>query len=165
MQRNLDVDVRVVELDSTDVRPDLVELRRRKVSNFIVDVGKRLIPRFFDQAMKAGIVRQDAAFIATDMDFVLTDLYHVTETGADIFGLSAVNRDKVERLTTAELSDSILSRGFEAAVLYDGMNLLTHAVAALANKTDLASPDVKCADRDAPYDLGQDLLNAIRQVL
>ena len=168
MQRRFDLNVRLLELDAADVRADLAELRVAGIERFVVDIGFGLIGSFFDQAMKAGLVHSASGFLIADLDFASADLFDVTETGAHVFGLSLINEKTIQHLIdneklTEDLAD-ILRKSRDAALLFDSVRLFELAVARVSNTTDLTNPDVKCDDRDAPYEFGRRLLTAVEQV-
>ncbi len=68
LQRSIvDGRVRLLELDRGNIRPGLAELRREGFRRFVVDLGSLLAPSFFGEALKAGIVNEEAQFVLTDL--------------------------------------------------------------------------------------------------
>ena len=50
------VGVHLLELTKQDIRPDLVAIRNKGISRFIVDVGSDLIVPFFEQVRTTVII-------------------------------------------------------------------------------------------------------------
>ena len=58
----------------------------------------------------------------------------------------------------------MLLESHHAALLYDGAYLLSEAIEQLSNQTDIETPTVSCQDNEAPYEMGEQLLETLKQV-
>lgn len=163
------INVRLLDLKRGDIRPGLATLRNRGIKNFLVDIGDEYLELFFDQAMKAGIVHQESAFLAASLDLTTVSMENLRHTGSAIMGFSILNQSMVQLAkSTGEMSaelGGLVSESHRAALLYDGVHLFTKAVENLINGTDLTNPKVSCDNRESPYELGVRLLKEINAVV
>lgn len=95
-------------------------------------------------------------FRGVNGDWPHTSFHHITDCH---IGLNEWSLADFQELAL------MLRESYQAALLYDGIQLFSKAAQAWFDQEDLVTPAISCQDQEAPYEKGPALLSQILKVM